>query len=121
MPMPRLPDTHQRNMDTSNAFQVKKKMAAMAPIWNAVMKPAVTQLISFSAAAFRFNRSSSMCGNPCVGVMIPNYQRGTGGDCNSCVIGVVTGVTLKQPGIGAQPKFRRPLLSLRHQPTFPAV
>ncbi len=43
MPMPRPPATHHKNMATKNAFQVKKKRAAIAPMWKATMKKLVTQ------------------------------------------------------------------------------
>ena len=58
MPMPRLPETHHKNIATKNAFQVKKKSAAIAPTWNRAMKVAVIQLIS-PFAACGFSRSCS--------------------------------------------------------------
>jgi hypothetical protein len=54
MPIPRLPETHQRNIASNRAFQVKKKSAATAPIWNASMNDVVTQLVP---ADFRFRNT----------------------------------------------------------------
>jgi hypothetical protein len=70
MPMPRLPETHHRNIETRKAFQEKKNNAAIAPTWNRPMKIAVTQLIWSSAAAFRSStwRSIAMFFFPCPGL-----------------------------------------------------
>ena len=42
MPIPTLVESHHRNIATKNDFQVKKKSAAIAPIWKMAMKVAVT-------------------------------------------------------------------------------
>ena len=61
MPMPRLPEIHHRKTANQNAFQVKKKKAASAPIWNAIMKEAVIQLMCSSAGRALRRSCSSMC------------------------------------------------------------
>jgi hypothetical protein len=52
IPIPRLPDIHQRTIATKRAFQVKKSNAAIAPMWKAAMKKVVTQLMSLLLANF---------------------------------------------------------------------
>src|ERR1700740_962241 len=44
MPMPRLPETHHMKTQTSSAFQVKKKTAARAHKWRAIIIRVTPQL-----------------------------------------------------------------------------
>src|SRR5277367_709455 len=60
MPMPRLVVNHQRKIATKSAFQVKKKIATRAPMWNRTMNEAVTQLTP-SRSALCFLVSVSSC------------------------------------------------------------
>src|ERR1700687_3525742 len=90
--MPRLPETHHRNIETRKAFQVKKNSAAIAPTWNRPIKIAVTQLISSSAAAFlsKTCRSMAMCFS-CTRIELPRLKL-SGWDKAACKTSVIADV-----------------------------
>src|SRR5579859_1647475 len=73
--MPGLPATHKRTTANARPFQVKKNNAAIAPIWNAIMKNEVVQLTGSENVLSRSMR-----------FMTPNLARASEDYCNSCVI-----------------------------------
>src|SRR5579859_893519 len=73
--MPGLPATHKRTTANARPFQVKKNNAAIAPIWNAIMKNEVVQLTGSENVLSRSMR-----------FMTPNLARASEDFCNSCVI-----------------------------------
>src|SRR6266567_3193623 len=94
MPMPRLPETHHRNMATKNAFQVKKKRAATAPTWKSAMAVAVPQLMPSTLAcclprsASRFSVFMAGCSHGELHRINKTIAGEGGRHCNTCVIPV---------------------------------